>query len=111
MSEYNKNKKRNLKDENISKLDPDNNIRWIIEETIKNSPFCGTTSLIEKLNDMDSEMSQILTSNYKKNEEISIKILELESLVNITFSELKRENELLKIHIKTLRDKIDLLTK
>jgi len=106
MSEYNKSKREHKQEDIISKVDPDNNIRWVIEDTIKRVRFCGDYTILEKFKDNDELLGEALSTNYKRNENTELKVYELENMFSMMFKELKKENELLKIEINTLKEKL-----
>jgi hypothetical protein len=107
MSEYNKSKKSNKKEEVVNKIDPDNNIRYVIEDTILRTKILNGASIPSKIEDLEIDISQIAEKNY----EIMIQLIEFKEIVSLKMNELKKENDLLKIQVKVLKDIYDPINK
>ena len=99
MKLYNKSKKDNKKDENVNKLDPDKNIRFIVEDTVKRMSFIEGFTIKDKIDGLDKDLSSIS----EKTEGNMIKYLNFENIVVEKIQELKKENDVLRKEIQELK--------
>ena len=84
MSVYNKSKTIKKKDEESTKLDPDCNMRWLIEDTIKRVPFMGTQTIIDRIENSEADISDVLNIHHeyvdKTNEIIKLLQTQIQNL-------------------------------
>lgn len=64
---HNKTKNTDKKEEKINKIDPDVNLRWLIEDVIKTKPLVKGQTIEELLNFFDNEMTINLTKQEQQN--------------------------------------------
>lgn len=60
MSQYNKTKTSKKKDKEVKKIDPDCNIRYLIEDTIKRVPFIGFQTIPDKIESSEEDLTDVL---------------------------------------------------
>jgi hypothetical protein len=99
MKSYNKSKKENEKDEKVNKLDPDKNIRFVVEDTIKRIAFIEGFTIKDRIESLDKN----ITSVFGRTEENMKKYLNFENIVVEKIQELKKENDILKEEINELK--------
>jgi transcription initiation factor IIF auxiliary subunit len=92
MSEYNKEKTIKKQDKEAEKIDPDCNIRWIVEDTIKRVPFIDKQTITERIKSSEDDITSILNLHHEYTDKNDIKIEELYKQIDL----LKKEIEKLK---------------
>lgn len=103
MSEYNKAKKEQKQNEDANKIDPDNHIRYLIEDTITRVPLLDNKmSVVDKFNDLDTEMSNVFNSCINEMRKLSERIKKIEK----ENSEMEEEILTLKIQAKNTQKHI-----
>lgn len=60
MSQYNKTKTSKKKDKEAKKVDPDCNIRYLIEDTIKRVPFIGFQTIPDRIESSEEDLTGVL---------------------------------------------------
>jgi predicted transcriptional regulator len=103
MSEYNKVKKEQKQNEDANKIDPDNHIRYLIEDTITRVPLLDNKmSIVDKFNDLDIEMSNVFNSCVTEMKKLSERLKKIEK----ENSEMEEEILTLKIQAKNTQKHI-----
>ena len=64
MSQYNKSKNSKKKDNEAKKVDPDCNIRYLIEDTINRVPFLGQQTIPDRIKSSEEDITEILNLYY-----------------------------------------------
>jgi hypothetical protein len=82
MSNYNKSKSSGKKDEKNSIIDPEYNVRYLIEDTIKRIPLIERNTIPERIEIIEEEYIDSLTKQQIKNEQVQLKFLVLEQKIN-----------------------------
>jgi len=89
MSQYNKSKTSKKKDVESTKIDPDCNIRYLIEDTIKRIPFMGGETIPERIESSEEDISNVFEKvhayfdkNNKTIERMQKEIDELKSFIS-----------------------------
>jgi hypothetical protein len=95
MSDYNKSKTSKKKDEESEKIDPDCNIRWIIEDTIKRIPLINRQTIPERIESSEEDITNILNLHHEYTEKNDSMIEDLQKQIK----ELQTQIEFLKSKI------------
>lgn len=82
MSTYNKKKNSDKKDDKNISLDPDCNIRYLIEDTIKRIPLMNSYTIPERIESFEEEYTEFLSKQERKNGLIQSKFLFLEQKID-----------------------------
>jgi hypothetical protein len=82
MSSYNKSKIQNKKEEKNSNIDPEFNIRYLIEDTIKRIPLMERNTIPERIECIEEEFIDSLSKQQSKNQFIESKFLLLEQKID-----------------------------
>jgi hypothetical protein len=93
----------NKTNEIINKIDPNNNIRYIVEDTVKRTPLLNGNTIGYNIESIEVELSNIAI----KVHEINLKQTENEIKNLLLLKELQRKNELLELEIKLLKEYLD----
>jgi hypothetical protein len=73
MSYYNKKKTSDRKDEKNTNIDPECNIRYLIEDTIKRIPLMNNYTIPERIESFEEEYTGFLSKQERNNESIQSK--------------------------------------
>lgn len=95
MSDYNKTKTSKKKDEEVTKTDPDCNIRYLIEDTIKRVPFIQKQTIIERIKSSEDDVTDILNLHHEYVEK-----------TDFIIEKIKKQMEEMKNEIKNLKEEI-----
>jgi hypothetical protein len=95
MSIYNKSKTSKKKDEESSKTDPDCNIRWLIEDTIKRVPFMGKQTIPERIESSEEDITSVLNLHHEYSDKNDNRLDKMQGEIN----ELKEIIKILKQEI------------
>jgi hypothetical protein len=93
MSDYNRSKTNKKKDDEAEKEDPDCNIRYLIEDTIKRVPFSRQQTILEKIENSEEDITEVLNLHHEFVNKTETKI-----------ENMQKEIEELKLIIKNLKD-------
>jgi lipopolysaccharide assembly outer membrane protein LptD (OstA) len=104
MTSYNKKKTSDKKEEKNTNIDPECNIRYLIEDTIKRIPLMNNYTIPERIESFEEEYTEFLSKHERRNGTIQSKfnLLEqkIESLekyiekIEKELSELKKDKNL-----------------
>jgi hypothetical protein len=96
VSEYSKSKKIKAKAEiNISTT----HLKWFIEDIMLRNPILNNKSVLENFNDLEENITEVYNFCHKKLED------KFEQMT-LSIKELKEENEVLKLKIRNLEEKL-----
>ncbi len=102
-----KSKKEGIKVEKIKKIDPDVNLRWLIEDTIKNIPLLdGTRTIKDSILSLEEESSNMFNNNCYREERIFNILKQHELDMNFLLGKIQKlesENKELKNEISELK--------
>ena len=98
MANYNKKKTSDKKDEKNTNIDPECNIRYLIEDTIKRIPLMNSYTIPERIESIEEEYIDSFNKQKDKNESIQVKYNYLEQKVNSLEKYIEKiEKELLEL--------------
>jgi hypothetical protein len=83
MSEYNKTKTNKSKEQKNKLLDPDYNIRCLIEDTIKRVPISSDQTIVERIENNEFDISEMVSTNYAFTSKTSEKLETIEKQIEI----------------------------
>jgi hypothetical protein len=98
MSDYNKSKTSKKKDTEATKTDPDCNIRYLIEDTIKRVPFIQRQTILERIESSEEDVTSVMNLHHEYVDKNDYKI----DLLCKQLEEMKKEIKNLKEEIKNL---------
>ena len=78
MSEYNKTKTEKGKEQKSKKIDPDNDIRWLIEDTFLRVPILSGQTIKERMENNEFDVSELLEKHFDYVDKTNLKIETLE---------------------------------
>jgi hypothetical protein len=78
MSDYNKTKTSKGKEKKTKTIDPDNDIRWLIEDTFLRVPLLSNQTIKERMEDNEFDISDLLGKHHDYVEQTNLKIQKLE---------------------------------
>lgn len=79
MSDYNKFKKEEKKDKNTNKIDPDNHVRYLIEDTITRVSLINNMTIPKIIHKLEMDITNECVNLSEKINTFENKILELEN--------------------------------
>ena len=82
MADYNKNKRDELREKKIQEIDPETNIRFVVEDTIKRVPLIEGKTIEENLNSLDEEIGEMSIKNCEYKERIEKLIYNLQKQID-----------------------------
>lgn len=98
MSDYNKSKTSKKKDIEATKADPDCNIRYLIEDTIKRVPFIQRQTILERIESSEEDVTAVMNLHHEYVDKNDYRI----DLLCKQIEEMKKEIKNLKEEIKIL---------
>jgi hypothetical protein len=78
MSDYNKLKTDKSKEQKSKKIDPDSDIRWLIEDTFLRVPLLSGQTIKERMENNEFDVSELLEKHCDYVEKTNVKIRNLE---------------------------------
>jgi hypothetical protein len=81
MSEYNKTKTNKGKEQKNKQIDPDCNIRYLIEDTIIRVPLISNQTIVERMEDTEHDVSRILLLHHEYVDKSELKMEKLEKQI------------------------------
>jgi cyclopropane fatty-acyl-phospholipid synthase-like methyltransferase len=79
MSDYNKTKTEKCKEDKTKKIDPDKDIRWLIEDTFLRVPLLSNQTIKERMESNEYDVSDLLEKHFDYAETTNKKIENLEN--------------------------------
>ena len=109
MSDYNKMKTDKTKEQKSKKIDPDSDIRWLIEDTFLRVPLLSGQTIKERMENNEFDVSELFEKHFDYVEKTNIKIRNLEKNLENSENKFLKCIELFKFLLPP--DKLELLEK
>jgi hypothetical protein len=97
MSDYNKTKTSKGKEHKNKTIDPDNDIRWLIEDTFLRVPLLSGQTIKERIESNEFDISDLLEKHFEYVEETNAKIKMLETKLENSEVKLSKCMEIFKV--------------
>lgn len=82
MSSYNKNRREEIREKKIRELDPSQDIRFVVEDTIKRIPLLDGKTISDKITNLEEDIGEVSIQSFEYNERLEKLIFNLQKQID-----------------------------